>query len=74
MTSRKSIKKIVQDFQSDADDVKLFATAARVALSAPVDYLVVRVRDNSPLRDFEDLILNALKGAINNAPVLYRQP
>lgn len=55
MTRRKSIKKIVQDFQSDTDDVKLFAAAARVALSAPVvtwsyEYAIIRL-----YRDFEDL-------------------
>lgn len=66
MARRKSIKKVAKDFQSDADNVKAFAVAARDALSAQhttwaYEYAVIRL-----YRHFEDLILNALKGAINN--------
>jgi hypothetical protein len=66
MARRKSIKKVAQDFQTDADDVKAFASAARASLTAQhttwaYEYAVIRL-----YRDFEDLMLNALKGAINN--------
>jgi hypothetical protein len=66
MARRKSIKKVAQDFQSNADAVKKFAADARAQLSAQYttwayEYAIIRL-----YRDFEDLILNALKGAINN--------
>ncbi len=66
MARRKSIKKVAQDFQSDADNVKTFAADARAKLSAQhttwaYEYAIIRL-----YRDFEDLMLNALKGAINN--------
>lgn len=66
MARRKSIKKVAQDFRADAGEVKDFAAAARRALSAEhttwaYEYAIIRL-----YRDFEDLILNALKGAINN--------
>jgi hypothetical protein len=66
MARRKSIKKVAQDFQADVIAVKSFAAAARDALSVQdttwaYEYAIIRL-----YRDFEDLILNALKGAINN--------
>lgn len=66
MARRKSIKKVASDFQTDADNVKAFAAAARASLSAQhttwaYEYAIIRL-----YRDFEDLMLNALKGAINN--------
>lgn len=66
MARRKSIKKVAQDFQTDADNVKTFAADARARLSAQqttwvYEYAIIRL-----YRHFEDLILNALKGAINN--------
>lgn len=66
MARRKSIKKAAQDFQADVDSVKAFTVAARTSLSAQhttwaYEYAIIRL-----YRDFEDLILNALKGAINN--------
>ena len=66
MGRRKSIKKVAQDFQTDADAVKAFAADAEMSLTAKhttwaYEYAIIRL-----YRDFEDLILNALKGAINN--------
>lgn len=68
MGRRKSIKKVAQDFQVDVGDVKAFTAAAHSSLSAQhttwaYEYAIIRL-----YRDFEDLILNALKGAINNDP------
>ena len=68
MARRKSIKKVAQDFQSDADGVKAFASAAAGSMSQRhttwvYEYAIIRL-----YRDFEDLILNTLKGAINNDP------
>ncbi len=66
MARRKSIKKVAKDFRSDADAVKAFVAEAQVSLTAPhvtwaYEYAIIRL-----YRDFEDLILSALKGAINN--------
>lgn len=66
MARRKSIKKVAREFQANADAVKAYATAASNVFSAQhttwaYEYAIIRL-----YRDFEDLILNALKGAINN--------
>jgi hypothetical protein len=66
MARRKSIKKVAQDFRYNVDAVKAFTSAARASFSAQhisyaYEYAIIRL-----YRDFEDLILNALKGAINN--------
>ena len=66
MGRKKSIKKVAQDFQTDAEDVVAFAVASRTCLSDQhitwaYEYAIIRL-----YRDFEDLMLNALKGAINN--------
>src|SRR5437773_446293 len=66
MARRKSIKKVAQDFQTDADTVAAFVTSCVNSLTPKhitwaYEYAIIRL-----YRDFEDLMLNALKGAINN--------
>ena len=66
MGRRRSIKKVALNFQSDVDAVLAFTATARKSLTAQdttwaYEYAVIRL-----YRDFEDLMLNALKGAINN--------
>lgn len=66
LARRKSIKKVAQQFQVKADSVVEFAIASHMHLTDQHvtwahEYAIIRL-----YRDFEELMLNALKGAINN--------
>lgn len=68
MARRKSIQSVARKFQNDVDAILNFLQAATHDLgtahvSWAFEYAIIRL-----YRDFEDLILNSLKGAINNDP------
>lgn len=66
MPRKKSIKKAAQDFEASVAETSSFVTAACHGIS---DAHVSRVHDAAIIaryRDFEELVLEVLAGAINN--------